>query len=375
MEVTDSILIQLFDFTMFSPGKFSGWSIGEQNTEKINDKLIYKYKIDPFAAFYRGIQIIDPSRSRATIFASIRDSDFNVDSNQHVSYIAHDFRNNSILKISTNREETTNYFHTENNSLPFELSPAFFHPEVLAKYKFDQDKYTVKEHEISCRATWSLRYGTNDANQVFAFIRDLRYLPFSEKKYWASFNETPKAGLPEHVVRRYFSDEPTNHVTPLEKIRLIIRCWDNKDFDWWQIRDQRLLIGINTPYTSSRDEWARAFIELSKLIIEGFVPAELRRRLNQLDIEYKTTDKSIFLMEKLLSGSSNIQDNQRLKGLRSIQEIRSKGGIAHTSVKTAALLSNDALQNHGSYTNHFNAVCETTAMELLKIERLLNIDS
>ena len=140
MEVTHSILIQLFDFTMFSPGKFSGWSNGEQITDKVNDKLIYKYKMDTFATFYQGVQIIDPSRSREEIFSSIRDSKFNLNSNQHVSYIAHDFRNNRIVKISTNRKETTNYFQRKNNSLPFELSPAFFRPEVLSRYKSDLDK-------------------------------------------------------------------------------------------------------------------------------------------------------------------------------------------------------------------------------------------
>jgi hypothetical protein len=36
------------------------------------------------------------------------------------------------------------------------LSPAFFRPEVLLKYKADRDKYTVGERDVSCRAAWHL---------------------------------------------------------------------------------------------------------------------------------------------------------------------------------------------------------------------------
>ena len=49
--------------------------------------------------------------------------------------------------------------HAEGNSLPHELSPAFFRPEVLSKYKADRDKYTVDEEHrfISCRGAWELK--------------------------------------------------------------------------------------------------------------------------------------------------------------------------------------------------------------------------
>ncbi len=59
----------------------------------------------------------------------------------------YDWRNKRVTKISTDPAATTNYFQAEGNALPFELSPAFFRPEVLLKYKADRDKYTVGERD------------------------------------------------------------------------------------------------------------------------------------------------------------------------------------------------------------------------------------
>ncbi len=44
--------------------------------------------------------------------------------------------------MSTAPGATANYF-TESD-LPFETTPAFFRPDVLLKYKFDSEKYTLE---------------------------------------------------------------------------------------------------------------------------------------------------------------------------------------------------------------------------------------
>jgi hypothetical protein len=62
-----------------------------------------------------------------------------------VTFIAEDWRHKKIAEISTDPVATTNYFLAKENDLPFELSSAFFKPEVLSKYKTDRDKYTVDD--------------------------------------------------------------------------------------------------------------------------------------------------------------------------------------------------------------------------------------
>jgi hypothetical protein len=96
---------------------------------------------------------------------------------KYVELITLDWRNKRVAKVSTDPKATTNYFEAHSNSLPFEVSPAFFRPDVILKYKTDKEKYTVGERDITCRAAWHLKaFDVNEAGQVFAYIRYLRDL-------------------------------------------------------------------------------------------------------------------------------------------------------------------------------------------------------
>ncbi len=118
------------------------------------DQLFYRQKVDPGVASYTtGVQLITPRRPYRAIFDDLRGGRKD---RKYVELIAHDWRNKLIAKISTDPKATTNYFEAHANSLPFELSPAFFRPEVILKYKTDKDKYAVGERDITCRAAWHL---------------------------------------------------------------------------------------------------------------------------------------------------------------------------------------------------------------------------
>ena len=194
LAASNSVLIRMFDFILLKRESFNSWP--EKDEEKIveSDFFFYKQKVDPGkAAYTRGVQIIRPSRPKAKIFSSYTGEWSGRDESEYVEFIAQDLRNKRISKISTDPTATTNYFEAQGNSLPFELSPAFFKPEVLQRYKADSDKYTVHERDIYCRGAWMLRsYDVNEAGQVHAYICDLRSLPYQEQLYWLSFNETPR---------------------------------------------------------------------------------------------------------------------------------------------------------------------------------------
>ena len=70
---------------------------------------------------------------------------------QYVDFVAHDWRNGRVSTISTDPCATTNYFQTDNNSLPFELSPAFFKPEVLSRLgkRLVDNQDTYFFHDVS----------------------------------------------------------------------------------------------------------------------------------------------------------------------------------------------------------------------------------
>ena len=255
--------------------------------------------------------------------------------------------------------------------MPFELSPVFFRPDVLLKYKSDTEKYVVSDRVIRCRSAWELRsYDINDAGQVHAYICDLRRLPYEEQLYWKSFNEKPKTGISKRALVNDFKGEWVELTDPLLRIKTLLDRWKEKKVPWWTLRDDAAINYVSTPRTSSRDEWARAFANLSKLVIEGFQTRAIRVRLSEMEIEWTKEERSLALLQRALSSDARSAPSRRVSGLRAVQAIRSKVD-AHAGGSESDELSRDAIREHGNYTAHFEHVCRMVLDELEQIERAL----
>lgn len=373
LAASNASLVRMFDFTLLRRSGFSGWSDGP--TQEINESpdFFYRRKVMPgYAAYTHGVQIIRPRRSPKAIFTGITDGWFGKQNRQHAEFIAYDWRNTLVTKISTDPAATTNYFQAEGNALPFELSPAFFRPEVLLKYKADRDKYTVGERDVSCRAAWHLEaIDVNEAGQVHAYICYLRRLPHEEQLHWLSFNEQPKASISERAVINDFQGEFVIFVQPLRKVLSIVQRWHHSKVAWWALRDEKLLERVNTPLTESRDEWAEAYMDLAKLVIEGFETNAIRARLDASQVLYAKEDKTIALLEKLLSSTGTAGDGQKLLGLRTVQLLRSKAK-GHAGGREAQQLAQNALMEHETFANHFQHVCAQVTDELEAVEKWMS---
>ena len=368
LAATGSSLIRRFDFSLIGKN-FTQWSDGPERLIEENKNLFYRQKIDGNSAYTYGVQIISFNRDKSEIFKQIKNSFSGRRSNEYENFIIHDMRNERVLKVSTNPLDTTNYFKAKHNSLPFELSPAFFRPEVLQKYKSDSDKYILSEREIKCRGSWNLTlYDINEAGQVHAYICYLRRLPYLEQKYWASFNEKPKAIISKRALNNDLLGKFTDESTPLGKVLRIVNVWDQRKVSWWELKDKDLLRRVHLPITSNKDEWATAFLNLSKLIIEGFSEKKIKSKLDEQEITYDNIQGvsiSISLLEKLIYKGN---DKMKLDSLRTIQRIRSKT-IAHSNVDEARELEKNAKRNHGTFREHFEHVCTQLVNELQLIEK------
>ena len=129
----------------------------------------------------------------------------------------------------------------------------------------------------------------------------------------------------------------------------------------------------------SVDEWAQELKNLSTYIIESFQIKAVRTKLDEMGIAWNHEEKSLLLLERVLSGQAANGGAQRLEGLRSVQRIRSKIG-SHARGAEAQDIANRAIREYGSYTAHFEDVCRTVEGELRYIEqaltqRLPNLDS
>ncbi len=370
LAASDSVLVRRFDFTLFQRETFQGWPDGPESMCNENQDFFYRQKFAGYAAYTCGVQIIRPRRPKSEILSSMSAGRTGRQEQQYVAFRACDWRHKRIAEISTDPAATANYFEAHHNTLPFETSPAFFRPEVLAKYKGDREKYTVDTRDIRCRNAWRLqRYDVNEAGQIHAYICYLRELPYEEQVYWQSFNEDPKAGISERAYRHDFKGEMVLIIDPLDEVLSVVRRWHESDSAWWKLREEALLERISTPRTGSRDEWADAFMDLAKLIVEGFEVEALHARLREASLPFSEKDKSLALLKKLLSDRHEAAEAQTLDGLREIQRIRSKVK-AHPGGTNAAQLVKAVLVKYETYSAHFEAICRKVANELEEIEKL-----
>ncbi len=360
--------MRLFDFTLLRHSHFTSYG----DTSEIyggSEDIWYRQRVNPgHAAYTRGYQIIRPRDGYEAIRKTISDRRFSSPATDYVEFIAHDWRNDQVVKISTDPAATTNYFEAENNDLPFEVSPAFFQPDVLLKYHGDAEKYTVNTRRISCRAAWELEsYDVNEAGQVHAYIRYLRRLPYKEQLHWLSHNEQPKAPISERALRSDMHGQFHEKTDPLDDLKSKLRRLHERRVAWWALGSEDLLDQAFTPRTNSRDDWAEAFLRVAKLVNEGLVEKKIKQHLKSSEIYFETTDRSIKLLERLWSAKTG--DSESFSAMRGVQAVRSKVR-GHRPTTEGAEIAPSALSEHGSYTAHFEATCENLVNELAVVSHL-----
>lgn len=369
LAISKSALVRLFDLTLLRRETFTSWGDSEESVIDADDDLFYRQKIAGHAGYTRGVQILQPRQPPQQIHSAFKGGS-TLKQREHAEFLAHDWRNRRVVKISTDPKATTNYFEAAGNDLPFELSPAFFRPEVLSKYKTDREKYTIQERSIHCRSAWFLEaYDVNDAGQVHAYICYLRRLPYAEQLHWLSYNEAPKGGISERAHTNDFKGEFVTFAHPREEIMSTLRRWHERGANWWKLRDEALLNRANTPLTSSRDEWGDAFLELSQLIVEGFETKALRKMLDAQGVTHKPEEKTLLLLERLITNATGAEEHVTLSALRLVQQIRSKVK-GHAGSSEGKQLAEDAIKQHGSFSKHFEEACQRVSAELETIERI-----
>ena len=373
LESSNSVLLRMFEFQLVKNASeliASGDSVDRQETEHETEDMIYKRTVFGNAgAFTRGVQIIRPVRTRDSIFSAITSGRHEWQNEEFCEFVAWDWRNKRIAEVSTNPLATTSYFDAEENSLPFETTPAFFRPDVLLKYKADREKYSIDEDSrlIRCRGGWSLQsFDFNEAGQVHAYICDLADLPLKEQQYWLSFNERPRAGISERALRNDFEAKWFASVDPASELRAVLRDWNKNGVSWWNASDLQIE-RLVAPHANSQDEWAASFLELSKLVIEGLNASIIKSALESRGLRVAKGTKSLAMLETLLQDLGIFEQDEKLAGLRIAWRIRSVTAT-HSAGRTAKELAMQALQEHGTFGDHFRSICARINQELGAIE-------
>jgi hypothetical protein len=333
MLLKDSVLIRLFNIPRAESWAHVSWEgRDEQLVRKpragIHAKLVTASDSrGPVASKLRGFQMIERKQSDETLLRILKGE--SPQPKQYASFTAMDFRNGRIHSCSCDPDRLGNYF--VESDLPFETSPAFFNPEVLARYKQDPDKYQIEGRVVSCRGGWHIQYDINAEGQVHAFLVDLGRLPHAEQLYWKAFNEQPRGGISHRSYKTDFLGEWDEEYDPLASLRqhLTELPPTGTGVVLWK-PDEHLLSRMTHVVTESKKEWEDAILNLAKLVVDGLESKAIGRLADSLGCRDKRLGTVKQLARCLLTAGIEEDVVSRIADpLTEMWTIRSRGGVAH----------------------------------------------
>ena len=357
-------LLRMFDFRLHHPNSdFGVWSQDLERKELCVSPCLHAnlHIKTGFASFSHGFQV-----------ASIRyyeEDAYSSNGKRYEEFIALDPKAGVVRSVSCALEALSNYF--EDSSLPYEISPAFFKPEVLLKYKMDYDKYTLQDRSLSCRGSWTLKtYDVNQAGQVHTYLIYLGSLPNEEQLYWRAYNVHPKASISKRAlewdVNGNFSYQDDD---PLIELKHFLR---NLQCPWWAFPSsdivETMINRVHYPRTQSSDEWMNEILELDRLLVEGLNRKWLNHKARDLPVEVGTRPGSIGLIKHCLMGMGIEKEEAEdtVSPLRDLHNHRNKLK-AHVDHGAAGKLNADAISRFESFTRHYTHIvkeCLATFKEL-----------
>jgi hypothetical protein len=357
--LTNLLLCRMYDFTRYKRGSFSGWGNSKSPIRVGNSSNIFSDLVvyEGYGSYSRGIQVNNINIPKEEIINKVWGRPSSEKSKQYASFIALDWKNNRIAEISCSPSSLANYF--TQSDLPFELTPAFFRPEVLLKYKSDRDKYQLEDRSISCRGTWYLEtFDINEAGQIHTYLGYLNRLPYEEQLHWKQYNEKPKASLSKRAYATDFEGRWIDGYDALYSLKNKLRQSHKAGVSWWTLRSEATLERVLYPFTLSHDEWADEILNLDQLVIEGFEEKWLQRKARELGRNPDVKLRALKSLEECLIGVGFEEDHAHdlMSPFHDVHNLRSiiKG---HASGREATEVRKKALQEFGSFRQHFTDLC------------------
>ncbi|MDZ4349575.1 MAG: hypothetical protein U1A22_08570 [Xanthomonadaceae bacterium] len=369
MALAEMSLVLKFDFTRTDPKAFGGWAQEGQAMRRAPD-LFYSVGRTGNASYANGCMIMRTGLTVEQLVQEWKDED-DPKARKFATFKIVDWKNDRQIEISCAPKFLSNCFEMEPTEKPFEISPAFFRPEVLMRFKSDPEKFDLTDRTISCRNAWYLRtYDINEAGQVHTYIGYLANLPYEEQLYWQSFNEWPKGPISKRAFENDFEGKFSSEYDPLCMIKYKIRQLDERPPAWWKARGDSLLDAAHYPATDSVSEWGNEILALDQVLIEGFLSKSLRQLAEGAGRPVEKQWQSIRLLQDLLEAHGRTVDDARavVEPLATLHALRSKlKGHGAPSERTEA--AKRARTEHLTLRAHFRALaagCDHAFVAVLK---------
>ena len=352
MALTSTALVLKFDFTRFLMNSFHGWGNEEQQLYDAPDLFFNSMVLPKRASYINGCLICRTELTKADLIAEWRTEE-DQSKKQYATFKIIDHKNGRLVETSCSPQHIVNYF--KNSDLPWEMSPAFFNPEVLVKYKSDPEKYSFGAGRgISCRNAWHLEtFDINEEGQVHTYIGYLARLPHEEQIYWRAFNEWPKGGISKRAFEHDHLGKFSNEYDPLDHLKARIRRLDKQSPPWWNHRGPELIDAAHYPVTDSIEEWGDELLSLDQLVVEGFHLKGLKKQAGELGAQYDKPWGSLKLVEVLLKamGLTESAAKKSLQPLRELHDLRNLAK-AHGEPRRRAQAAKEARTRSGNLRQH-----------------------
>lgn len=367
LAVSEMTLVRRFDFTRVDHATFSGWGDPERIMRGTDD-LYYSLGLGGGnGSWANGYQLLRSSVTIGDMVAAFEAKSSGRRDREYETFKAWDWKNQKLVETSCGPDATANYF-TESE-LPFELSPAFFRAEVLARYKADPEKYHLDDRSITCRNAWYLKtYDINDAGQVHTYLCYLADLPIAEQRYWRAFNEEPKSGISKRAYETDFEGQWSSEYDALAELKRKIEYLNASGPLWWSARTSTLLNTTRYPATDSEKEWADEILALDQLVVEGFVEREIKRLTQEAGGTLSANPGGLNGLIAALTarGLLPVDATSVVAPLKALHHLRSKVR-GHSSPREKEELARKALNDFGSYRAHFANLASDCDVALARI--------
>ena len=231
----------------------------------------------------------------------------------------------SLVRYTCDPNKLGTYFD-KGPRAPYYLTPVFFKPAVLDKYR-SNPHFDVSERHISCGSQWRCEIDNVDPDRVMVYLGDLgRDLPESERTHFLSFEMSP---VDQHISDEVFKTDllnmwvkdPSGPVSMLMRARMELdKAW-RKRFGLALYRpfhraDEGILEQIHIPSGNGESEFEAVTMALTRALVDY---------IDESALKGADAKGSINKLEAFLSGNDIVAD---LKPLRDLQNLRS-AGAAH----------------------------------------------
>lgn len=227
------------------------------------------------------------------------------------------------------------------------LRPIFFSRSVLAKYYAEPQKYSVTDAYLRCGAFWDLQMDNDHRNYVIVFLKYLGYLPAAEQNHWRNYNVFPDGGVSEtcytRCIRGWFADPKMPDLRLKHLYPAVNERWLQK-FGWalWREPEPEDRYVLNQVHIALDDNQAEFDLQ------NGLLAKLLNDFINQPEIKTAVkcpppNEGSLNWFHQWLVEAGVTDADSRLKPLKLIQELRSKGSAHRKGSEYAKVLQRASL--------------------------------